>query len=98
MTDAHRSLTRALVARGGAGCRITAAEQWPWASLLFEGTRHLLTLAVPSAQEALFTAWIEEAEFALPGHLVADIAVIDRVPQDDGMVAVRLEALTLVER
>lgn len=97
MSDAHRRLMRALIARGGDGCRITAADQWAWASLLFEGTRHCLTISVPGEAAARFVDGIGEAEFTLPGHLVADIAVIDRVPQDGGMVAVRLEALTLVE-
>ena len=97
MSDAHRRLTRALVARGGEGCRIVAADQRAWASLLFEGTRHVLTISLPSEEVARFADGIGEAEFTLSGHLVADIAVIDRVPQDGGMVAVRLEALTLVE-
>lgn len=69
MMDAQRALTRALAARWPT-LTIRDARSFPWASVTFSGDRHVLTIA-PGAD----LTGIEDAEFDLGGHLVADIAV-----------------------
>lgn len=64
----------------------------PWASATFVGERHVVTAELDEAAMAAFVAGIEEAEFTLTGHLVADVAVVARA---GGQVV--LEALTVEE-
>lgn len=94
MADPHRRLIRALIERGGAGCRCVSGGSTPWASVTFTGARHIIVLALPHAAATAFAAGLGEAEFAVPGHFVADIAVAAR---DDGPDETRLtiEALTI---
>lgn len=81
--DPHRALIRALVARYP-GLLVLAGTSEPWASVTYTGARHTLTCgAGPDL------AGIEEAEFALPGHIVADIG-FER--NDDRLM---IEALTI---
>ena len=52
-----------------------------WASITFAGTRHRLALEF-EGEEAVqagecFIAYLPEHEFAIPGHLVADAAVVE---------------------
>lgn len=52
-----------------------------WASITFAGTRHRLVLEF-EGEEAVqagecFIAYLPEHEFAIPGHLVADAAVVE---------------------
>ena len=73
-----------------------------WQSLTFIGERHELTLRVLGSQADAIAARlvdeIEEAEFALRGHIVADIAVAEPPMHcSDGSIEVKLEALTLVD-
>jgi hypothetical protein len=81
--DPHRALIRALVARYPGLLVLTGTSQ-PWASVTYTGARHTLTcVAGPNL------TGIGEAEFALPGHIVADITAVrsgDRVT---------IEALTI---
>lgn len=60
--------------------RIIAAQSRPWASATFIGAQHLLTVEIEEdtnghAAQAFADA-LPEAEFAIPGHIVAD-AVVD---------------------
>ena len=66
--DPHRALIRALVARYP-GLLVLAGSSEPWASVTYTGARHTLTCAAGPDLSG-----IEEAEFALPGHILADIA------------------------
>lgn len=66
--DPHRALIRALVARYP-GLLVLAGQSEPWASVTYTGARHTLTCAADSDLTG-----IEEEEFALPGHIVVDIA------------------------
>jgi len=99
--DAATLLTRGLLASAeAAGCpvAIPAADWTRWASVTFNGARHLLTLAAP-ASPAL-DAWLTglpEAEFALRGHLVADVSV-ESVHREGNAATVLLEVLTVEER
>lgn len=67
--DPHRALLRALAARYPR-LEVLASTADPWASATFTGARHSLTCA-PGAD----LTGIEEEEFALPGHIVADVTV-----------------------
>jgi hypothetical protein len=44
-------------------------------SVTFSGARHWITLNVPSDRIATLEADLPEAEFQLPGQLVADLAI-----------------------
>ena len=66
--DPHRALIRALLARYP-GLLVLAGTSEPWASATFTGARHTLTCATGPD-----LGGIEEEEFALPGHVVIDIA------------------------
>ena len=80
----HRRLLHALVdLAGGIACTdIMEASCAPWASATFQGTRHLIRLrmsdADAEARSAALAATLPEAEFHLPGHIVADMAVDGR--------------------
>jgi hypothetical protein len=92
--DAGTRLARAL-ARSGPGIVVTARASTPWASVTFTGARHVLTLEAPAS--AALDAWLEalpETEFAIPGHLVADLAVAE-MRRDGARVEVRIEVLTV---
>jgi hypothetical protein len=66
--DPHRALIRALLARYP-GLMVLAGTSESWASATFTGERHTLTCAAGPDLDG-----IEEEEFALPGHVVVDIA------------------------
>ena len=92
--SAGTRLVRALegMARS-AGChvRVAAASEHPWTSATFIGARHALLLeAAPSPALAQWLAGLVDAEVAVPGHLVADLAV-EPVPG-----GARVRALTLL--
>lgn len=99
--DAATLLARALAADArAAGCPVTiAAADWSrWASATFTGARHLLRLsAPPSPALIVWIAALPEAEFALRGHLVADLSVA-AVHHDGAEVAIELEVLTVEDR
>ncbi|RYE02475.1 MAG: hypothetical protein EOP61_08550 [Sphingomonadales bacterium] len=99
--DAATLLERALLAGAQrAGCPVTIpkAEVQRWASATFVGARHALTLAGTKSPE--LDAWLAalpEAEFALRGHLVADLAVL-HVAREGDAVSAQIEVLTIEER
>jgi hypothetical protein len=96
--DAATALLRALgerLARAGAVYRVEELRCRSWASVTFTGARHRLVLLVEGEESAeRFLAGIEEAEFALPLHILADIAVESRERSEEG-VRIALEALTV---
>lgn len=78
--DPLARLQKRLLALAGDGARIVATQSRPWASATFIGAQHLLTLEIEEnidgqAAQA-FVDTLPEAEFAIPGHIVAD-AVVD---------------------
>ncbi|UZW55222.1 hypothetical protein NUH86_17410 [Sphingobium sp. JS3065] len=87
-----------LVERAGPSVTVERAASRPWASALFQGRRHVvaLNLTGPDAAErrAAFVEGIEEAEWNLSGHFVADISIDDRRPAPDGEW-IELSALTI---
>lgn len=88
-------LVRALAVHGlAAGCPVTVldARSHPWSSATFEGERHRIAIMVPETSAAqAWLAALPEAEFRLPGLLVADLAVRGAMP------AFEIEMLVLDE-
>jgi len=70
----------------------------PWASGIFSGARHRLSLRLegPGAGEAAtaFIAGIEDHQFALDGHVVADIS-LGECDHWDHSARLTIEALTV---
>lgn len=105
MSPAAAALYRALVARA---CTprdqvlLTSIRSVDWQSLTLSGERHEIGLRLTGPQsiaagDALCVG-LEDAEFAIPGQIVADIAVCGppRVAAD-GSVEISLEALTIAD-
>jgi hypothetical protein len=82
----------------GAAVAIESVASRPWASITFSGERHRLALYLPGpgaeAAADLFLDGLAEREFALRGHILADIALAER-SDEDGQVRLVLEALTV---
>ena len=75
-------------------------ESRGWASALFEGGQHRLTIRLdgPGAAAAAdaFLEGIAEREFALDGHILADIVPVRDSRDADGLnVSLTLDALTV---
>ena len=105
ISTAAAGLLRALLARAGVDRnRILLSDfrSVDWNSLTFAGERHEITLRIPgpgaAATARLLVEGLEDADFTIPGQIVADIALI-RPPSDqaDGSILVEVEALTVTE-
>ena len=105
MSAAAAGLLRALLARAGVDrYRILLSDfrSTDWNSLTFAGERHSITLRIPGPGAAsvagLLIDRLEEADFVIPGQIVADIALV-RPPtnQADGAITLEIEALTVAE-
>lgn len=82
MSPAAAGLLRALLARAGVEKNrilLTDFRSNDWHSLTFAGERHRIDLRIPGPGAAvvadLLTRDLGDAEFAIPGQIVADIAV-----------------------
>jgi len=101
--DAATALLRALGARlEGCECafRIDELASRGWASATFSGARHRIAFSLVGAGAAAaadaFMEGLEDALFALRGHILADIALIGEERDPGGeRVQVRIEALTV---
>jgi len=92
--DVAIQLARALQ-RSEPGISVVRHESTPWASVTFAGARHRLTIEARATPE--FEGWLaalSEKEFALRGHLVADLAVRS-IERRDGLATAEIEALTV---
>lgn len=105
MTAAAAALFRVLAARASLApdrTLLSAVTTTDWHSLTLEGERHRFTLRLTGAGAveagAAMCQDLEDAEFAVPGWIVADIAV-ERGPAigSDGSVEIGIEALTIRE-
>lgn len=98
--DATSALLRACAGKLGRPPIVEEVRSRSWASVTFSGARHELSLRVPGegagALADAFLADLDEAQFRLPGHILADIALVGRADGADG-VTIRLEALTVEE-
>lgn len=105
MSAAASGLLRALMARARVPADrilLTDARSVDWQSLTFIGERHELALRIlgPDARQAVhcMTAGLADAEFSIPGHLVADVAVRgDPQFAADGSAALTIDALTIAD-
>jgi hypothetical protein len=87
-----------LIERAGESVSVDRATSRPWASALFQGRRHVICLRLcgPDAAErrARFAQGLEEAEWRLTRHFVADIT-IDAVQSAPREERIDLSALTI---
>ena len=105
MSPAAAGLLRGVLARGGVDrdrILLTEFRSTDWQLLTFVGERHDFQLRVAGADASAILSQIltglDEAEFEIPGHLLADIAVAQEpCRQGDGSMTVGLEALTVAQ-
>jgi hypothetical protein len=95
-------LREAVLALAGTEATIASHDETSWASITFAGARHRLKLLFVGetavAAGELFIAFLPEHEFAIPGQLVADAAVVAVDHQlDPPHLAVTCELLLLDE-
>jgi hypothetical protein len=105
MSPAAAGLLRALLNRVGIDRNrilLTEFRSTDWHSLTFTGERHRIDLRIPGPGAAdiaeLLTRDLADAEFMIPGQVVADIAVEGAmVEHPDGAISLTIEALTVEE-
>jgi hypothetical protein len=105
MSAAAAALLRALIRRAGVPRNrilLSGAQSVDWRSLTFTGERHELQLRVPGPDSGAVVdrmcEGLEDAEFSIPGVIVADIAVAGVPgPALDGAISLTIEALTVSE-
>ncbi len=103
LSPAALGLLRALVARSGAPrdhILITDGRSTDWRSLTFDGERHRIALRIVGEHHETFAGRmvhrIEDAEFVIPGIIVADVHVAERQWRAvDGSTELTIEALTV---
>lgn len=101
--DAATALLRALGARFaefGGTFQIEELSSRCWASVTFSGARHRIVFSLAGAGAGAaadsFLEGMEEAEFDLRGHILADITLLGEERDGAGEnVQVRIEALTV---
>jgi len=105
LSPAAAGLLRALIARAGIDrdrILLTNFQSTDWQSLTFIGERHEMELRLPGPDAdrlaELLTIELTDAEFSIPGQIVADIG-LERpaIRQPDGSVSLHFEALTIAE-
>jgi hypothetical protein len=103
LSPAAAGLLRALIARAGIDrdrILLTNFRSVDWQSLTFIGERHEMELRVPGPDANQLadrlTAGLAEAEFSIPGQIVADVG-LERPPSrnSDGSISLHIEALTI---
>lgn len=105
MSQAAMGLLRALIGRAGISRDRILLSEWrsvDWQSLTLVGERHSIVLRITGPHsEAIamrMTAGLEDADFVIPGQIVADIAVVEEPKLGtDGSTELKLEALTVEE-
>ena len=104
MSAAAAALLRALIARAGIPrdrILLTDVRSTDWQSLTLVGERHQLQLRIAgdsSGAAQRMCADLEDAEFHIHGHIVADSALVgEPACADDGSTALAIEALTIEE-
>lgn len=105
MSAPAAGLLRALLARAGVDRNrilLSSFRSTDWNSLTFAGERHEIALRIPgpgaASVAALLVEGLEDADFIIPGQIVADIALArPPVDQADGAIMLAIEALTVAE-
>lgn len=103
MSPAASALLRILIARSGVArdrILLTDVQSVDWHSLTFTGERHHLSLRLTGSGSAdaveRMCKGLEDAEFSIPGVIVADIALLGQPEKAlDGSTVVTIEALTV---
>lgn len=90
--DPHARLGGALTNISGGV--LIESRQTAWASATFSGARHSFVLHVPQNAGGGQLTEIEEREFDLPGHLLADIGICEWEEDANG-ARCTIEALTV---
>lgn len=74
--DPHTRVIAQLVELAGANSSVIATSTRPWASATFVGAQHRIILRMTGSDRQtsakLFVEQLPEAEFSIPGHIVAD--------------------------
>jgi hypothetical protein len=105
MSPAASALLRALIRRADVShdrILLTDVRSVEWQSLTFSGERHQIQLRVPPPQSLSVVERIcdglDEAEFSIPGFIVADIGLASP-PQrrSGGFMDLAIEALTIID-
>ena len=105
MSRAAARLLSALLDRAGADRNrvlLSEVHSCDWQSLTLTGERHVILLRVAGPQSEpiirALTDGIEDADFVVPGQIVADIAVMgEPLCAEVGSLSVSIEALTIAE-
>ena len=102
--DAADELARAVCASFvgfGLSCEVEEVASRSWASVTFTGARHRLRLCVEGERASdaadAFLSGLSERDFALRGHILADIALVANDRLERGAIRLVLEALTVEE-
>lgn len=101
MTDATTALVDA-IGVNFVNFAVEKIRSRSWVSVTFSGVRHELTFTAQGegaeAAADLFLEGLEQREFDLRGHLLADISLVSRTLDPAGpLVRISLEALTFEE-
>lgn len=105
LSPAAAGLLRSLLSRAGIDrdrILLTDFRSVDWQSLTFVGERHQMELRIPGPDgekvAARLTHGLSDAEFSVPGQIVADIG-LEHSPthNPDGSVTLHFEALTIAE-
>ena len=105
MSPAAAALLRSLLARAGVERNrilLTEFRSTDWQSLTFVGERHEIRLRIPGPDSGVIVRrlldGLEDADFEVWGHFVADIAVSEgSTSHADGSVELGIEALTVAD-
>ncbi len=83
---------------GDAGCRLTCMAQRDqrWASVMFDGGRHSLTVILAGIDAAGWLEQLSDRSVDVPGFMLADLQV-GAVEEKGGQLLVELEALSIRE-
>lgn len=99
--DPATALIRAVLSLAKGDATLEEHRGTAWASATFSGMRHVMRLRFDGEQAVTTALWLArilpEHEFAISGHLVADIAVTDTHRRDEGtpIMTMVIEALTV---
>jgi hypothetical protein len=103
MSPAASSLLRVLIARARLArdrILLTSLDSVDWRSLTFAGERHQISLRATGWESRAaidrLCDGLDDAEFSIPGLVVADIAVLGAPRRAfDGSTEITIEALTI---
>ncbi|MBT2188828.1 hypothetical protein [Sphingobium nicotianae] len=97
--DCQGQLLAALDGLTGETGAVEQATLRPWCSATFVGAQHHIMLRITgenAAQQAeTLSTSLGEADFKLRGHIVADLAVDEVRPEENGDVTITLVVLTI---